>query len=688
MIITFSKGLKRKRPLLETVIDDSNQDIVVGWGNKPNTVRARAYASKHHLPFITLEDGFLRSMGLGVSGDEPLSLVVDDLGIYYDASKVSRLEQLILDHQALQPHLEEGERALGLIKAHHLTKYNYLPVGWPEALSLDTSKPQLLIIDQTFGDMSLQYGGVTPKTFIEMLEQAKKEHPESHIWIKIHPDVLAGKRTGHFTDLMPQLQQDPQITLITGDIHPHSLLEKMDLVYVATSQMGFEALMLGKKVTTFGVPWYAGWGLTEDRHPEVLTSMFQSRRRHRTLLELFTASYLQYCRYLNPYTGKRGTIFDVIEYLVMMKRREELIAGEIWCVGLSFWKRLIIRPFIQGYNNQLRFFQTPKQLQKAYQDLSIEARNRNIRLLLWGKKFPELAKWANKVQLSILRMEDGFIRSVGLGSNLVPPRSLVLDDLGIYFDASIPSRLERILSEYIFDSSLLQEAEQLQAALIAKKMGKYNVGLQDYKLLYAGDKPIILVPGQVEDDASIQTGTRDIKTNLGLLQEVRRQNPHAYIVYKPHPDVLSGNRIGQVPEEVVKQYADEMILDGDIIALIEQCDELHTMTSLSGFEALLRGKKVFCYGIPFYANWGLTEDRHELIGRRGRKLTLPELIAGTLILYPTYLNIDTGKITNATTTLESLVTERSKQKATKLKTTYFGRKWQQLKGLVRVMANR
>ncbi|MFD2722219.1 capsular polysaccharide export protein, LipB/KpsS family [Ignatzschineria indica] len=191
---------------------------------------------------------------------------------------------------------------------------------------------------------------------------------------------------------------------------------------------------------------------------------------------------------------------------------------------------------------------------------------------------------------------------------------------------------------------------------------------------------MLLVPGQVEDDASIQTGTRDINTNLALLKEVRRQNPAAYIVYKPHPDVVSGNRVGIVPEAVAKEYADEVMIDGDIIALIEQCDELHTMTSLSGFEALLRGKKVFCYGIPFYANWGLTEDRHTLTGRRGRKLTLLQLIAGTLILYPTYLNIDTGKITNATTTLQALVTERSKQKSTKLKTTYLGRKWQQLKG--------
>ncbi|MFD2722221.1 hypothetical protein [Ignatzschineria indica] len=70
----------------------------------------------------------------------------------------------------------------------------------------------------------------------------------------------------------------------------------------------------------------------------------------------------KYCRYLNPYTGRRGTIFDVIDYLIMMKRREKLLAGEIWVVGLSFWKRKIITPFLRAVNNRLRFFKNQLQL--------------------------------------------------------------------------------------------------------------------------------------------------------------------------------------------------------------------------------------------------------------------------------------------------------------------------------------
>ncbi|HJZ17667.1 MAG TPA: hypothetical protein VJ251_19865, partial [Stellaceae bacterium] len=56
----------------------------------------------------------------------------------------------------------------------------------------------------------------------------------------------------------------------------------------------------------------------------------------------------------------------------------------------------------------------------------------------------------------------------------------------------------------------------------------------------------------------------------------------------------------------------------------------------AGFEALLRGRRVVVYGRPFYAGWGLTSDLTGI--DRGRRLTLEELVAGALILYPRYLD--------------------------------------------------
>ncbi|MGL4675815.1 MAG: capsular polysaccharide biosynthesis protein, partial [Wohlfahrtiimonas sp.] len=499
MYKSFSHGLK-KLPNLNQFLPENDQEIVIGWGNKPNTKKARDYAIKHNLPYWALEDGFLRSVGLGVDGHPPLSLVVDDLGIYYDYSKPSRLEALIMDDKALQSLLNDASRAIELITEHHLSKYNHIPTAWPANLVVDETRQNVLIIDQTAGDMALTYGGVTADTFVAMVEAAKAENPDAILWIKIHPDVLTGKKQGHLTEYL----SDDNVRVLSENINPITLLEKMDRVYTATSQMGFEACMMKKDVVVFGVPWYSGWGLTDDRHADIVQLKVENRRRSASLEEVFAASYLQYCRYLNPYTNERGNIFDVIHYLVDMQRHTELLSGEIWCVGLSWWKRKIMQPFLTTHNNKVRFFKSLAQAQSQYSGQS-------IKIMMWGQKYPEIPLWAKENDLPILRVEDGFIRSVGLGSNLVAPLSLVIDDLGIYFDAQSPSRLENILQTHEFNQHEIDQAGSLIQALVEKNIGKYNVGNGGLDLPKPRPQQLILIPGQVEDDASIRYGSDHLK---------------------------------------------------------------------------------------------------------------------------------------------------------------------------------
>jgi len=120
---------------------------------------------------------------------------------------------------------------------------------------------------------------------------------------------------------------------------------------------------------------------------------------------------------------------------------------------------------------------------------------------------------------------------------------------------------------------------------------------------------VVLVPGQVEDDASIIYGA-DGMTNLELLKATRENAPDAYIVYKPHPDVLAGNRKGHVDNKTARHYCDTIITDASLDSILDICDAVHTMTSLVGFEALVRKKSVTTYGLPFYAGWGLTTDSY------------------------------------------------------------------------------
>jgi capsular polysaccharide export protein len=266
-------------------------------------------------------------------------------------------------------------------------------------------------------------------------------------------------------------------------------------------------------------------------------------------------------------------------------------------------------------------------------------------------------------------MEDGFVRSVGLGADLVRPLSLVFDSRGIYYDATAPSDLEVLLQDTRFASELLERASRVRQQLVDLRLSKYNVG-QAEPLQLPTDRRLILVPGQVETDASIAKGSPEIKTNLGLLEAVRAANPDAFIIYKPHPDVVGGGRYGQIDSARVARLCDLELRQTAIIDLLDQVDEVHTLSSLTGFEDLLRGSMVVTYGMPFFAGWGLTTDRL-VCSRRTRRLTLDELVAGTLILYPVYVDPASGDHVNVETAIALLAKQRVAGRNIGLKTRFY-----------------
>ena len=268
-------GLFKQRLLLTKFLDKISTDkTAVFWGKKhPKRIKL---AHILRLPLLNLEDGFLRSVGLGVSGYPPYSIVYDDIGIYYDTTRPSRLEQLILAAETMPSEtLAQARQAMNFILQHHLSKYNHAPELSDDHPLRSPSKPEtVLIIDQTFGDMAIQYGGADASTFELMFQTALNENPQADIWVKTHPDVLCGKKQGYLT----RLAQQHRVHLLAEDINPISLLQNVDKVYCVTSQMGFEALLCGKPLTTFGLPWYAGWGVNDDRHPKI-DSLVRTQRR-------------------------------------------------------------------------------------------------------------------------------------------------------------------------------------------------------------------------------------------------------------------------------------------------------------------------------------------------------------------------------------------------------------------------
>ena len=304
--------------------------------------------------------------------------------------------------------------------------------------------------------------------------------------------------------------------------------------------------------------------------------------------------------------------------------------------GFSLMKRRILRRFVAP--SKVTFVRRGEQIPSG------------ATLVLWGSaSVPQNAPCG----LEVFRVEDGFLRSVGLGAEMARPLSWVIDGSGIYYDPSRPSDLEEFLQTMNCPAALLERAATLRRRIVGAGITKYGVGNRAWR---RPDRPgrVVLVVGQVETDASLRLGAPTIRSNWDLVQEVRRAHPQDFLVYKPHPDVVARLRSRDQNEAGIDRLCDEVVTQTSIDCMLRQVDVVHVATSLTGFEALLRGIPVVCHGQPFYAGWGLTSDVDPL-RRRTRKLSLDQLVAGTLIVYPRYSSRTTSRRISPELALEELV---------------------------------
>ena len=576
-------------------------DQVGVWGQSPTAHRGERVAARYGAPLLRVEDAFLRSLHPGRGKEPPLGLLLDASGVHFDADRPSDLETLLATHPLDDTALLDRARGAMLRMAElRLTKYSAYD---PEA---ELPEPgYVLVVDQTQGDAAVTASGGDLARFREMLVIAQEENPGARIIVKTHPETTLGYRPGHFG---PQEETD-RIRLLRDRVNIWDLLEGAIGVYTLSSQLGFEAILAGHKPRVFGRPFYAGWGLTRD---DIETPR---RQRNLTRAQLFAAAMILYPKWYDPFRDRLCEIETVLDTLeARMRAWHEDRRG--WTAsGMRLWKR--------------------RHLQRGFGSY------RKIRFTAARPASPTRPHmvWANHARDSegVFRIEDGFLRSRGLGAQLVPPLSLVTDDLGIYYDPTRPSRLEDwIARRETLRPDQEHRARHLVQRLTKSSLSKYNIG-GPCPDLPAGHR--ILVPGQVEDDASVLLGTSTVRTNLDLLRAVRKANPDAVLIYKPHPDVEAGLREGQVDADGLA----DMVLTGvDPAQVLPQVQEVWTMTSALGFEALLRGVKVTTLGAPFYAGWGLTTDLGAVPARRGARPSLLGLVHAALIDYPRYFDPITG----------------------------------------------
>lgn len=641
----------------------SNAEAVAGWGRKKSFYKAKKKAKKYKKPLITLEDGFLRSLDSGIGSRYGASFVVDDVGIYFDVRYENRLEQLILDCIA---HWNDDKqhcanRLIKKITDNKLSKYNASLFAPNLKKITNNDKPNLLIVDQVANDASIVGAGADERDFVRMVEIAKSQFQEHNIIIKTHPAGI-----GYFNKNFQNNHQDT-LFFVSENCNPIALLEQVDVVFSVSSHLGFEGLLLNKQVYAFGVSWYCGFGLTNDEfvpkklYEQVLTrrqSYYDTNPKMVNVAQLFYAAYIDYSVYADPASaGTNNIACDigvVIDYLITNRNHALKLNGHVLSWNLSRWKKGFFEQFFSTPFNQLTIHtKSPylgamptviqtylKNQKKPYQSKQYQ------HILAWGTvQQQQLKSTPSNHDHKIWCIEDGFVRSKGLGASLVAPLSLVCDGLGIYYNPKTPSDLEVLLATLTLDDEKMAQAKRLQNVLIHQNISKYNVGNALVgKENFPTDVTIRLVVGQVEDDASILNCLSPITQNGELLKTVRAEFPDDFIIYKPHPDVEAGLRVGKVDEETIK-LADFVANEVSIGECLEACDVLHTISSQSGFEALLRGKQVVCYGLPFYAGFGLTMDVEnnnplylKALERRARQqpLSLYELIYATLIAYPLY----------------------------------------------------
>lgn len=619
---------------------------LVVWEEDKNRDQVCRFARQNGLKTIRTAEGFLPKLG-PTPHEPPCSLVIDDSGIYYDATRASALETLIASSFS-EECLTRARQIIAAWQNQRISKHHFAR-DFPGDLP-----PRFVVVfDQCRNDPSLAGGFADASSFDDMLRAAVEENPGCTLIVHSPMEAVNGDQTGFFE--RRDLNKLPDVFFPDKAIHPARLLEKAERVYCVTSILGFEALLWGKTVRTFGMPFFAGWGLTSDELQP------PARRRPVVLEQLVYAVLIAYSRYLDPQTGLPCEIEDLLNWIGLQRKCWERFPRELYAYGFNKFKRQFIHGFFQG--SKVHYV---KRLSNVPQGSTV---------LVWGshgldpsgEKLPDV---------DVLRLEDGFLRSVGLGAEFrVRPLSWAADSRSIYFDATRVSDLEYLLQTTEFTDELLLRAKNLRERIVKHNLTKYNFGVRSENLpshdqlsTRAATRPVILVPGQVEKDASIKFGAPGIRQNMALLREARKNRPEAYLIYKPHPDVYSGLRHKGDNEDQAGQWCDEIVTDRAMGDLLTEVDEVHVLTSLAGFEALLREKKVTCYGQPFYAGWGLTTDSVPLPGRT-RRLSIDELVAAALILYPLYLSSNGNRLIGPEQAIDELLNWRTKQAMQR--TTYY-----------------
>lgn len=284
-------------------------DLFLNWGVDASAEAAEQGEAARALgrSVAVVEHGFIGAPE--GEGAPAISVILDDTTAYYDATRASRLERWLMQG----PELSEQERqraraAIDLLVAKRVTRDNRAP---DLALQIGTpGKKKVLVVDQAVGDPAVSHGLAEPTAFERMLRDVIAKYGECDILVKQLPNPTKAENVSYLQgEKLPFAKFMNNIHQINFDVNSYALLDLVDEVFVVSSNLGFEALLAGKTVHCYGAPFYAGWGLTEDR------IAVERRSRPRSVEDVFYATHIHYSRYYHPERQAAVDLEEIIEFV-------------------------------------------------------------------------------------------------------------------------------------------------------------------------------------------------------------------------------------------------------------------------------------------------------------------------------------------------------------------------------------
>ena len=203
--------------------------------------------------------------------------------------------------------------------------------------------------------------------------------------------------------------------------------------------------------------------------------------------------------YVNPFTGECMSVREVIELCGFWRRLIDKNCELGGGLGFAFWKQDNVGALMWGGAAPFQFLRTASEICSGEASVAV-----------WRSKVPPAALAELEEQgRPLVEVEDGFLRSQGLGADCVPPLSITVDGAGAHFDPARPSELEALLQNGVFDQPLINRARRLRRLIVDAGLSKYSRGDVELNRRCEGRRHI-LVPGQVEDDRSVQTEGADL----------------------------------------------------------------------------------------------------------------------------------------------------------------------------------